>query len=350
MSDDTLTEIRAQCQAWEAVLAEADGLNADTLDYLNSEPEAEAIFIGCGTSYFLALAAMSIYQGVTRKPARAVTASDVFLCSQSLFPAATHGVAFPISRSGATTETIWATKFIDEHMKFSRLAISCTPNSELVNISDMSLVADQAVEKSVVMTKSFTSMLLITQLLAASRSGDAMFANELSRLPEIGADVIGKYEDLARNIASSEESDQFVFLGQGPYYGLACESSLKMKEMSLSISEAYHSMEFRHGPTSVVGDRTLVTLLLSESCKAHELGVLQDVRKLGAKTLVICETCDDSVRQVADECVELKSGLGDYARPILYMPFIQLLGYYRALQKGLNPDRPQNITQVVVLE
>lgn len=77
---------------------------------------------------------------------------------------------------------------------------------------------------------------------------------------------------------------------------------------------------------------------------------MQDLRKVGAKTLVICETADDPVRQVADDLVELNSGLGDYARPTLYMPVTQMLGYYRAVTKGLNPDQPQNITQVVILD
>ncbi|HKJ69987.1 MAG TPA: SIS domain-containing protein, partial [bacterium] len=135
----------------------------------------------------------------------------------------------------------------------------------------------------------------------------------------------------------------------GPFYGLANESMLKIKEMSLSTSEAYHSLEFRHGPKSMVDEDMLVTFFLSNSAFDTESKLVKEVKELGGRTLTVCEQATPAVKEYSDYLVELQSGLSDYARLILYMPVTQLLGYHAAVAKNLNPDQPTNLTQVVTL-
>jgi glucosamine--fructose-6-phosphate aminotransferase (isomerizing) len=62
---------------------------------------------------------------------------------------------------------------------------------------------------------------------------------------------------------------------------------LKMKEMSLSYAEAYHFLEFRHGPMSMVNGSTLIVGLLSQAAYEHELALLREMRGLGARVLAI---------------------------------------------------------------
>jgi glucosamine--fructose-6-phosphate aminotransferase (isomerizing) len=350
MNNATVKEIREQADAWIAVLEDLPKTFNAVFDFIRQLDLAELVFIGCGTSYYLAQCAASVYTGITGERARAVTASDVFLYPKSIFPRNAKFLGIPISRSGSTTETIWASKYIQNEMGIETLALSCNPQSELVKINSRHLVSEAAAEKSVVMTKSFTSMLLMIQLLAAAKCGDEKYRDQLIKLPAAGKRIIRDYEATAKLIAENRDINYFIFLGQGPYYGLANESMLKMKEMSLSISEAYHSMEFRHGPISIVNQNTIVVFLMSDSGRDHEIRMLKDVKKLGAKAFVICERGTPEIESAADYLVELNSGLSDYARLILYMPIMQLLGYHRAMSKGLDPDNPKNLTQVVVLE
>ncbi len=350
MDDATAKEIREQTDAWTAVLEDLPKNHSEVFDFCRDLHETEFVFIGCGTSYYLSLCAAAVYSGITGEKARAVTASDVFLYPESIFPQNHKFLGIPISRSGSTTETIWAAKYLKNELHIETLALSCNPKSDLVKISPRSLVAEAAVEASVVMTKSFTSMLLMIQLLAAAKSRNQKYFANLKELPAKGRAVINDFEGIAKQIAENKELDYFIFLGQGPYYGLACESMLKMKEMSLSISEAYHSMEFRHGPISIIDHHTVVIFLMSDSGREHETRMLKDVKALGAKTVVVCERSAPEIKSLADYRVELNSGLSDYARLILYMPIMQLLGYHRAIGKGLDPDNPKNLTQVVILE
>ena len=143
--------------------------------------------------------------------------------------------------------------------------------------------------------------------------------------------------------------ERIYFLGGGPFYGLANEAMLKTKEMSLSHSEAYHSLEFRHGPMSMVNEHTLVVGLLSDTGLAEELRVLKDMQELGARTLAFIEDVSAMAEWRADHIVELRSGLGEWERGPLCLPVLQRIAYYRAVAKGLDPDRPHNLTAVVEL-
>jgi glucosamine--fructose-6-phosphate aminotransferase (isomerizing) len=113
-----------------------------------------------------------------------------------------------------------------------------------------------------------------------------------------------------------------------------------MKEMSLSHSEPFHFMEFRHGPKSMITPSSLVVALLSEANRAQENAVIQEMAAMGAQILSIAER---------DASVAFNGGLPETMQNILYLPVGQLLGYERSISKGLNPDRPNNLDAVVRL-
>src|SRR5439155_4559036 len=108
-------------------------------------------------------------------------------------------------------------------------------------------------------------------------------------LPAIGRTLIEQCEPTARALGENTALDRFYFLGSGPRFGIACEANLKMKEMSLTHSEAFHFMEFRHGPMSMITDSTTVIGLLSAVNRQHEEAVLDQMKALGAQVLTIAE-------------------------------------------------------------
>jgi glucosamine--fructose-6-phosphate aminotransferase (isomerizing) len=113
-----------------------------------------------------------------------------------------------------------------------------------------------------------------------------------------------------------------------------------MKEMSLSHSEPFHFMEFRHGPKSMITKSSMVVGLRSTVHGQHEPAVLADVAALGGRILDIAE---------ADSRIHFDSGLDEAISSILYLPAGQLIALERSLAKGLNPDRPNNLDTIVKL-
>ena len=82
----------------------------------------------------------------------------------------------------------------------------------------------------------------------------------------------GLSENIQQFVAQHDFAD-YVCLGQGPFYGLACEYALKVTEMSVSYAQSFHTLEFRHGPKSIVSPQTLLIFLLSEAGYARRSAI-----------------------------------------------------------------------------
>jgi glucosamine--fructose-6-phosphate aminotransferase (isomerizing) len=341
----TYAEIKGQPDAWAATLPAAREAWGRIARDVTLEPGTRLLLVGCGTSLYLAQAAAHAMQEATGRQAAAVPASEVFLSPASTIPAGAPLLAFVISRSGETSEGVLAA----EHLARSGaavVAVTCRPQSTLARCTEHVVGLAHADERSVVMTQSFTSMLLALQAIAAIVAGDAGLAAQLDRLPALGRDGMAAAEATAEQLADNLELDSFVFLGLGPNYGLAQEATLKLKEMTQTVCEAYNPLEFRHGPISVVRPGTAVVILEGEREREYIADVERDVRALGAHVTAIAPYAGEGV----DASVTLPPDLGDLARGVLYMPVLQLLAYRRATTRGLDPDRPRHLEQVVVLE
>jgi len=344
LGNHTYQEILSQGEAWTASLAAVEPQAGELTQWLR-RPCAEVLFTGCGSPYYLSLAAAAIWQSLTGVRARAVPASELWLFPDSALPAQ-PSLFVAVSRSGETTEVLRATEMYRARVSGEWLAVTCHPDSAMARRAPHVLAAKRAEEQSIAQTRSFTSMLVLIQAAAGLAAGRDDYVGMLHTLPDRASRLIREYEPLARSLARRLQLTHFVFLGSGSNYGLACEAMLKMKEMSLSPSEAFHSLEIRHGPKSVVGPGTLIVGLLSEAARQQEAAVLADMRDLGATILAVAESADGLP---ADDVVELRSGLDDLARGALVLPVLQLLAYHRALVKGLDPDRPAQLDAVVKL-
>ncbi|MHB0856656.1 MAG: SIS domain-containing protein [Anaerolineae bacterium] len=340
----TFQEIVGQPDAWEEALAVGSSSWGSLQTLWRQSGQGELLFTGCGSTYYLSLVAAAAARGAGL-PARALPASEIWLFPEYSSTDLACSVLVAVSRSGETSETLRAVEAYRRAGGRTVVTVTCYPEATLPGLCDAVLAIPAGQEVSVAQTRSFASMLVTCRILIAALVGDADCLERMSALPNLGRRLIERYAPLAADLGGREALQRFFFLGNGPLYGLACEAMLKMKEMSLSYSEAYHALEFRHGPKSMVNEESLVVALLSDAAWAQETAVAADMRALGAQTLAVSEgSCD-----VADYGICLGSGLGQIDRLVLYLPALQLLAYHRALANGQNPDSPHNLTAVVAL-
>jgi glucosamine--fructose-6-phosphate aminotransferase (isomerizing) len=345
----TLAEITTQPEAWADALQAFEARQDELKRSWTCLRLQRVLFAGCGSTHYLSQTAAFLFQSLTGVPARACPSSEIVLFGPQVMPDPGRTLLVAISRSGTTTETLIAVE------RFRRLGgqavwtITCYPNSPLAQAADLVLPAQAAQEQSVAQTRSFTSMLLLAQALTAALAGNAAMLERLRRLPEALNNLSGRLGDLPRQLGTNLDIERIYFLGGGPLYGVANEAMLKTKEMSLSHAEAYHPLEFRHGPMSMVNEHTLVVGLLSDSGLAEELRVLAEMQQLGARVLALAEDGSALTPRRPETVVELQSSLKEGERGLLYLPVLQRLAYHRALAKGLDPDRPNNLTAVVTL-
>ena len=342
----TINEILSEPRVWRRCLDELD--RTETLEAINRKfpGEVEYVFVGCGSSFYLAQAAAATWSLVTRSSARALPASEIVLFPK-LLPVACQPVL--ISRSGFTSEVLDAAEYLEQRRRIRTLAVTCGSNTPLEKIAAYTICLHAADERSTVMTRSYTSMLLALQSLAGLRARDTGFLRALRELPEKAAAILPTVNRIIRSLVDSRIFADYVFLGHGPFYGVAQEAMLKVKEMSCSYAECFHTLEFRHGPKSIVSPETLISFFLSDSGSEAEVGVLAEVKNLGGTTLVIADRANSAARRAADYLIELSLDIPEAARAAAMIVPGQLLGFYTGVRKGFNPDEPRNLTRVVVL-
>lgn len=344
----TEAEILGQPACWEASLDWLD--RSGKLDELARQFAGieEWVFIGCGSSYYAALSAASTMATLTGMRAYALPASEPLLFPQQI--RAGRGIAAVlISRSGRTSEVLRVAEQLSQR-GIPTLGIGCTPHQALEKLATSAMVLSAADEQSTVMTRSFTSMLIALQALAASIGKKGDFALGQRGIAATAKEVMRTLPERIRKFVRSNAFDDYVFLAQGTLYGIACESALKLTEMSISYAQVFHALEFRHGPKSIVSSKTLIGVLLSETAYTEELSMLEEVKRLGGTTLVVSNHADDRARAAADLLIELNSDAPEMARAPLYLLPGQLMGLYTGLEKGLDPDAPRNLSRVVILD
>lgn len=343
----TREEILSEPGIWKQCLDELD--RSGKLRQLNEElpAKAEYVFVGCGSSFYLAQVAAATWSLLTGGNSRALPASEIVLFPK-LLPAPCQPVL--ISRSGFTSEVLEAAKYLEWRLNIRALAITCGSRTPLEAICKHVISLPVADEQSTVMTRSYTSMLLGLQSLAAVRARNHEFAKALRELPAKMEALLPKIEATVRLLAETRAFADYVFLGHGPFHGVAQEAMLKVMEMSCSYGQCFHTLEFRHGPKSIVSPETLITFFLSESAFAAETDVLTEIKELGGATFVIANRVNAEVRRSSDYLVDLSLDIPEAARAAAAVIPAQLLGFHTAMRKGLNPDEPRNLTRVVTLE
>ena len=328
----TEREILSQPDVWAKTLEDVDPHPAAHL----LRQADEVVVIGCGSTHYLAMTAAALLRAAGVR-AWSLPSSELVPTAQPQLVDPGKTVLLAISRSGTTTETTRAVEHFLRHGGHRVIALTCDPSSTLATQADLVMLAPEAQEISVAQTRSFSTMTLIISAVAGAL-GDADLMH-LRNLPSAGREVMERCREPMRRLAQSVALESFYFLGSGSLFGIASEGMLKLKEMSLTQSEAYHGLEFRHGPMSMCDASASVISLASPERAALEDAVKSDLIELGAHVTTIGPGCDIGLPEHAP-----------WLRSALYLLPLQLLALERALHKGLDPDQPRHLTAVIHLE
>lgn len=334
MIKKTLQEILFQPRAWEKTIQAFNEQKNEILSFFENHEKAKIVMTGCGSSYYLSLVCSALYMRFTGKESMGISASEILLNPETVFVNNQEYLLVSISKSGKTSETLSAARCMKDNGRGAILLISCYEQSEIAKYADSSILFPYTAEETKYVTKSFSSMLLCFQLITASISNNRLFEKELLQLSKHGDRLIQRYQLSLWHLANEKDFNLYIFLGHGPYFGIASEAMLKLKEMACVPAEVYHGMELMHGPKYAVNEKTMIIYFMSESIKQEEVKLLSKVKSLGGYIMVICEKSTAEIAGLTDNVFELNSGLSENATPALSLLLTQLFGYYRALAVG----------------
>jgi glutamine---fructose-6-phosphate transaminase (isomerizing) len=292
------------------------------------------VITGAGSSLYIAQVAAFALRERADVPAEAQPLSEVLLRPEAVFAgqALTEQPLVVVSRSGTTTEALEVLKAARARGQYT-IAVTCRPEAPMADLADVALAVPEGDERAIVMTRSFVAQVSLLMRLAA-RIGDQALAADLDAAPARWSET-APFIERAFELAATDPS-RLVVLGAGAAFGIANEAVLKATETSQVPASAFHPLEFRHGPMSVCEPGVIVAGVLGGSGLSDEQRVLDEVAALGATLFVL-----GPEGPAAD--------LDVLARLPLALHALQALALGIAVRRGLDPEQPRHLEQVVVI-
>lgn len=329
-----------------------------TLDYLETNRAAltaavrnreSVILFACGSHYYISLTAKSVHDALCDSVCYCYPASELVIYRERLIKKSVHnGLAIGLSRSGQTTEMLLAQRVLKENPSLEIVGISAADGNEFLGGSDFPIALGHVDEKSVPSTRS-TSSFLLTLLYLSLLEADA--TEEIERLRGSVNSTARVFEDrdFFKDVVGTGDIARFIFLGVGSLYGIARESSLKALEMTQNDSYAFQTLEFRHGPMSLITEDSLVVLFSSSEAVEFEKKLVSELAEYGASVVVVCGQGDAAHFGNARWVYTVAPNNGDISRCVPYLTCGQSLAFARSCHLGLDAGQPKIISKYVQL-
>lgn len=347
-SNHIMEEIVDQQKAWECAISKSLHLENELLNVIKRHKKL--FFIGCGSSYYGGIIASFLYDMLLEKKSIVTTSSEfLFYPSNYVKVESENNLSFLISRTGKTSETIIVSKILNKK-NLRTIALTTFRETELEKNCTYSIVLEKSEERSITATKSMTSSTMVLLSIILKLAGKDEYIDKI--LVKIRS-FFSNLDHFSRTISSIVSSNNFhkvVFLGSGLFYGVAKESELKVKEMSITNSESYQTLEYRHGHKSILDNRTLVVVFMSDAGNKYEIATAKEFKKIGSKVLIIHDNSMSKYSKDSyDYIIDIDLQLEEILKPLFYQVFGQLLGYFIAIGKDINPSNPRNLDYCVTL-
>ena len=314
------------------------------------------IIVACGTSWHAGLAGEFMFEELAKIPTEVEYASE-FRYRHPIINKETLVIA--ISQSGETADTLAAMREA-KNKNAKILSICNVKGSSITRESDTVLYTHAGPEIGVASTKAFTSQLVVLYLLTLylsklrktlSKEKIKDLVTNLRKLPlqlESVLDNDKEIKDLAEIYYNRTNA---LYLGRGINYPIALEGALKLKEISYIHAEGYPAAEMKHGPIALIDKEMPVIFVAPKDIYTYKkvLGNIEEVKARGGVTIAIATEGDEEIKKKVDHIIYIPKNLYTLSSILAVVP-LQLLAYYIAVKRNLDPDFPKNLAKAVVVE
>jgi tagatose-6-phosphate ketose/aldose isomerase len=344
---DTLTEILHQPETWLVTAATMSRLSSELEPLLRTA--TAVILTGSGSSEFAGECVRLPLQRALNVPVQTIGSGSVLTHGSVVLPNEPSALMISFARSGDSPESVAAVSLaLSIKPNVRHLVITCNRNGRLISSFAESesvstvVLDDRTNDRSLVMTSSFTNMVLAC--LSFSRPADD-FLSLTNTISVTGSDLLQQAFQRLPAFAR-RKFDRGFYLASPPLVGATRESALKMTEMTsgrvMTTCETY--LGLRHGPMSAVHPDSLVVCFLSAdaSVRAYELDLIRELneKKLGMCKLLVGSDVPLDIAGPNDLIIEHAGLDDDEVTSVLYLLVGQVLAFFRCMEEGLRPDAP----------
>ncbi|CCH35097.1 Glucosamine-fructose-6-phosphate aminotransferase [isomerizing] [Saccharothrix espanaensis DSM 44229] len=322
--------------------------------------DVDKVFVvACGSAYHSGLVAKYAIEHWTRLPVEVELASE-FRYRDPVLDRDTLVVA--VSQSGETADTLEAVRHA-RAQKARVLAVCNTNGAQIPRESDAVLYTHAGPEIGVASTKAFLAQIAANYLvgLALAQARGTKYPDEVAReFHELEAmphavqrvlETVGQVRALGRELADSKA---VLFLGRHVGYPVALEGALKLKELAYMHAEGFAAGELKHGPIALI-EEGLPVVVVMPSPKGRAVlhsklvSNISEIQARGARTIVIAEEGDETVRPFADHLIEVPA-VPTLLQPLISTVPLQVLAAEIARSRGYDVDKPRNLAKSVTVE
>ena len=352
----TTREIYQQPDVWEeafeAYQEKREEIAAFLQDIAAKHDYIKVILTGAGTSAYVGDTLVPYFKEVydDRKwNFNAIATTDIVANPQTYLKKEVPTVLVSFARSGNSPESVatvdLAKALVDE---LYQVTITCAAEGKLAlqaHGDDRNLLLLQPAasnDAGFAMTSSFTSMML-TALLVFDPTEFAVKAERFEVLSSLARKVLDNVADVKELV--DLDFNRVIYLGAGPFFGLAHEAQLKILELTAGqVATMYESpVGFRHGPKSLINEDTVVLVFgtTTDYTRKYDLDLVREVAgdQIARRVVLFSDQAFglENVKEVALGCGGV---LNDVYRVFPYIVYGQLFALLTSLKVGNRPDTP----------
>ena len=311
--------------------------------------------VACGSAYHTGVTAKYVFEGLARIPVEVDLASE-FRYRDPILEEGT--LVIIVSQSGETADSLAALR--EAKARGCRvLGIVNVVGSSIAREADNVMYTWAGPEIAVATTKAYSTQLIAEYLLALKFAhvrgmiNDeelAVYIRDLQLLPQQIEMLLNNKEKIQKFANRYIAAKDVFFIGRGIDYAISLEGSLKLKEISYIHSEAYAAGELKHGTISLIEEGTLVAAVLTqEDLYKKMISNMVEVKTRGAFILAVTNADNVEVEKSADYVIYIPKNNKYFTNSLAVIP-LQLFGYYVAIGKGCDVDKPRNLAKSVTVE
>lgn len=311
--------------------------------------------VACGSAYHAGVTGKYVLEGLARIPVEVDLASEFRYRDPILEEGA---MVIAISQSGETADTLAAIRE-SKAKGFRVLGIVNVVGSSIAREADNVMYTWAGPEIAVATTKAYSAQLIALYLLAIKfacvrKTIDEKTYQELlkdlKKLPDQIELLLNNKERIQRFANRYIGARDVFFIGRGIDYAISLEASLKLKEISYIHSEAYAAGELKHGTISLIEKGTLVAAVSTQPALYQKMiSNMVEVKARGAFLLAVTNEENRDIEKVADYVIYIPETNPYFTDSLAIIP-LQLFGYYVAVGKGCDVDKPRNLAKSVTVE
>lgn len=355
-AQNTIKEIKHQPILWKKIWEKIDSEKKEIKAFFDSiKNNCDSIVLtGAGTSAYIGISSQRSFRKEFEIIAEPISTTHIVSHPNDFLIPSQNLLMISFARSGNSPESCAAVNLANQISKQAfHFIITCNENGQLAkdnigkNNAFVFILPEEANDKSLAMTSSFTGMMLASILISRIDEIEAL-EKEVDKLVSYGNHCLEQASFLW-DVAAKNDFTRAIFLGSGPLYGIAKESQLKMQELSDGLIICKHDsfLGLRHGPRAVIDENTFIVHHMSNDNHAHkyERDLLSTMKENSNPIgqLAIGENMCDSCSEHVDWTINFESINGKLDQDLLAVVSVvpaQLLALFKSIQLGLSPDNP----------